>query len=187
MAQRMVFIGGPRQVGKTVLSLQASSSAQKKYSGYVSWDDVQARSQLLKGLIPLDQKIIIFDEIHKYRKWRNLIKGIYDLHKTEHQFIVTGSARLDHFKKGGDSLFGRYHYYRLHPFTLSELSSNPSQKDLEALLKLSGFPEPFLSGSHKTYKRWHLERVERVVYTDINDLENIKDIASMQVLVESLE
>ncbi len=137
---------------------------------------------MLKGQIPLKTKLIIFDEIHKYRKWRSLVKAIYDLNKHEHQFIVTGSARLDHFKKGGDSLFGCYHHYRLHPFTLSEISKEPTKEDFDLLFKLSGFPEPLFSSSHRSYKRWHLERIERVVYTDINDLENIKDIVGMPLI-----
>ncbi len=184
---RMVFIGGPRQVGKTTLALQFAKMSSLKYPGYLSWDDLKARSNLLKGQIPSQQKLIIFDEIHKYRKWRSLVKGIYDINKEEIKFIVTGSARLDHFKKGGDSLFGRYHYYRLHPFTLSELSKKPNKKDFEQLFNLSGFPEPLLAGSIRDYKRWHLERIDRVVYTDINDLENIRDIASLQILVEALD
>lgn len=187
LTKRMAFIGGPRQVGKTTLALQlAGSRVGAKYPGYMSWDDLRARSELLNGRFPSGQQIIIFDEIHKYRKWRNLIKGIYDLNKADLQFIVTGSARLDHFKKGGDSLFGRYHYYRLHPLSLLELNKNPTDSDLASLLTLSGFPEPFLAGSLRDYKRWHLERIDRVVYTDINDLENIRDVASLQILIEAL-
>lgn len=186
LKKRMVFIGGPRQVGKTTLALQFASVHTTKYRGYVSWDDQISRARLLRGEIPSQEGLIIFDEIHKYRQWRNLIKGIYDLNKDEIKFIVTGSARLDHFRRGGDSLFGRYHYYRLHPFTLSEINSDPTPKDLEALMNLSGFPEPFLAGSFRDYKRWHLERIERVVYTDINDLENIRDITSIQLIVDSL-
>ncbi len=186
LKKRMVFVGGPRQVGKTTLALQFAKNHTPKYPGYISWDDIQSRSNLLRGKIPSGQRLIILDEIHKYRKWRNLVKGLYDINKDEIRFIVTGSARLDHFRNGGDSLFGRYHYYRLHPLTLTELNPAASAKDCELLLNLSGFPEPFLAGSMRDYKRWHLERIERVVYTDINDLETIRDIASMQVLVESL-
>lgn len=186
LRSRMVFIGGPRQVGKTTLALRFAKTHSTKYPGYISWDDLKSRAGLLRGELPSGQKLIILDEIHKYRQWRNLVKGLYDLNKDELQFIVTGSARLDHFKKGGDSLFGRYRHYRLHPITLAELSAQPTAKDTEALLNLSGFPEPFLAGSLRDYKRWHLERIERVVYTDINDLESIRDITALQILVDSL-
>lgn len=183
---RMVFIGGPRQVGKTTLALSFLNPENSKNQAYVNWDNLKSRSSFLRGEFAGGEKLLIFDEIHKYRNWRNIIKGLYDVNKEDIQFIVTGSARLDHFKKGGDSLFGRYHYYRLHPFSLTEINKNPSREDLDHLLRFSGFPEPFLAASDRVYKRWHLERIERVVYTDINDLEAIHDIASMQLLVETL-
>lgn len=186
LKKKMVFVGGPRQVGKTTLALQFAKNHSTKYAGYISWDDLPARANLLRGQLPSSVNLVILDEIHKYRQWRSLVKGLYDKNREELKFIVTGSARLDHFKKGGDSLFGRYHYYRLHPLTLRELSAKPSAGDLESLLKFSGFPEPFLAGSERDYKRWHLERIERVIYTDINDLENIRDIAALQILVDSL-
>lgn len=187
LQRRMVFIGGPRQVGKTTLALSFLKSGSSKSPAYLSWDHVPSRSLILNGKIPSDQALIIFDEIHKYSKWRSLVKGLYDVHHEDTKFIVTGSARLDHFKKGGDSLFGRYRYYRLHPFSLNELSKVPNKSDFESLFELSGFPEPLFSGKLTDYKRWHLERIDRVVYTDINDLENLKDIASMQLLVEALD
>jgi predicted AAA+ superfamily ATPase len=187
LKKRMVFIGGPRQVGKTTLALSFLKNSSPKNLAYLSWDSIPSRSKILKGEIPLNEKIIIFDEIHKYSKWRSLIKGLYDIHHEEVKFMVTGSARLDHFKKGGDSLFGRYRYYRQHPFSLMELSKHPTKNDFDQLFTLSGFPEPFFSGKLSEYKRWHLERIDRVVYTDINDLENLKDIASMQILVEALD
>jgi predicted AAA+ superfamily ATPase len=184
--KKMVFIGGPRQVGKTTLALSFFDHPNRKKIAYLNWDNRPSRSQILSGEPPPGTPLVIYDEIHKYGQWRSLMKGLYDIHHGEINFIVTGSARLDHFKKGGDSLLGRYRYFRLHPFSLSELSKNPNKGDLEHLLQFSGFPEPLFSGSTKEYKKWHLERIDRVVYTDINDLENIKDIASMQILIESL-
>jgi predicted AAA+ superfamily ATPase len=186
LKKRMVFIGGPRQVGKTTLALSFLDSPADKKRAYLNWDDRLVRKQILSGQVPSNQSLVIYDEIHKYRQWRNLMKGLYDSNKDEIEFIVTGSARLDHFKKGGDSLFGRYRYFRLHPLSLSELSSKPTKEDFHSLFHLSGFPEPLFSGKEKEYKRWNLERIDRVVYTDINDLESIKDIASMQLLVEAL-
>lgn len=185
--KRMVFIGGPRQVGKTTLALSFLDKPSPKSPAYLNWDSIPGRSSILSGKFPPDEKLIIFDEVHKYSKWRSLIKGLYDIHHEETRFIVTGSARLDHFKKGGDSLFGRYRYYRQHPFTLRELSKDPDKSDFESLFNFSGFPEPLFSGKISDYKRWHLERIDRVVYTDINDLENLRDIASMQILIEALD
>lgn len=183
----MVFIGGPRQVGKTTLALEFLKPASVKNPSYLNWDNIQARSSFLKGEIPLSSGTIVLDEIHKYSKWRNTLKGLFDVHKDDVKFLVTGSARLDHFKKGGDSLLGRYFYYRLHPLSLMELSNKPNKEQAQALLQLSGFPEPFFSGREKDYKRWHLSRVDRVIYSDINDLENVRDVALLQILLESLD
>ncbi len=70
---------------------------------------------------PGDDDLLIFDEIHKYRKWKGLIKGKYNKHKEKFNFLITGSARLDIHRRGSNPLQGRYHYYRLHPFTLAEV------------------------------------------------------------------
>ena len=182
LLEKMVFIGGPRQVGKTTLAKQVL----KKKTAYLNWDNVEHRYSIIKNQLPLYTKELIFDEIHKFVKWRSFIKGFYDTYGDKIKVIITGSARLDHFKKGGDSLFGRYHYFRLHPFSLRELNKKPTPDDVNTLLNLGGFPEPILKGSKRSYRRWALERLHRVVYTDINDLENIKEISSIEVLTHSL-
>jgi predicted AAA+ superfamily ATPase len=143
LQKKMVFIGGPRQVGKTTLSLSYLTPPSVKNPQYLNWDNPTDQKIILKDEISFASKVCVFDEIHKYKKWRTLIKGIYDKNFEDHQFIVTGSARLDHFRKGGDSLLGRYRYFRLHPFTASEL--NASSSDIQALLKFGGFPEPYFS------------------------------------------
>src|SRR4030067_1456904 len=104
---RMVFVGGPRQVGKTTFALSCLSARSEKHPAYLNWDDVHARAPLMRGELPPNQPVIILDEIHKYARWRNLIKGFYDTKKTETAFIITRTSRLDHYSKGGDSLDGR--------------------------------------------------------------------------------
>ena len=182
LLEKMAFIGGPRQVGKTTLARQLI----RNKSSYFNWDNVEHRYSIIKNQIPSSKKELIFDELHKFVNWRNFIKGFYDTYGDKMKIIVTGSARLDHFKKGGDSLFGRYYYFRLHPFSLRELNKQPKPDDVNTLLNLGGFPEPILKGSQKSYRRWALERLNRVVYTDINDLENIKEISSIELLTHSL-
>ena len=183
---RMVFVGGPRQVGKTVFAVGFLDPPDIQQPGYLNWDDVQVRSALMKGELPSGQPVIVLDEIHKYARWRNLIKGFYDTRKTETAFIVTGSARLDHYRKGGDSLQGRYHYYRLHPFSLRELNPDPSKSDLEHLLTFGGFPEPLLRGEERFRRRWQRERTHRVIYDDIRDLERVREISLLELLAEEL-
>lgn len=186
LKSRMVFIGGPRQVGKTIFALTFLSEVTEKHPAYLNWDNVTTRSSLLRGELPPKEKCIVLDEIHKFGKWRNLVKGFYDTNKSERSFIITGSARLDYYSRGGDSLQGRYHYYRLHPFSLIELNKEPSKEDFRRLLKFGGFPEPFLKGEEKFWRRWQNERTRRVVSEDIRDLENVKDISLLELLALEL-
>ncbi|MFH1378990.1 MAG: AAA family ATPase [bacterium] len=119
LTKKMVFLGGPRQVGKTTLALQIIPDKQ----GYLNWDIPEHREQILLRQLPA-QKFLVFDEIHKYRSWRNYLKGLYDLRRSSHQILVAGSARLDFYRFGGDSLQGRYHFLRFHPLSTAELKIN---------------------------------------------------------------
>ena len=182
----MVFLGGPRQVGKTTFGLALLGAQDKRHAGYLNWDDPRVRPDLLRGELPSQQELIVLDEIHKFPRWRNLVKGMYDTEGDHISFLVTGSARLDHYRKGGDSLQGRYHYYRLHPFTLGELQASASTADVQALLQFGGFPEPLLAGNAQIWRRWQRERLARVVYEDLRDLESVREVALVELLVEAL-
>ncbi|MCP4298160.1 MAG: ATP-binding protein [Proteobacteria bacterium] len=186
----MVFLGGPRQVGKTTLSLlvlnQKIPFRGKLPQAYINWDVIPDKEVLTLGKLPGNEALIVFDEIHKYAHWRNLIKGFYDRHHPHISFLVTGSARLDYYAKGGDSLQGRYHYYRLHPLTLGEISSDYHPGGLKTLLEFGGFPEPFLAQSKRSHRRWHRERMSRVIHEDLRNLEHIQEISLMEVLIDAL-
>lgn len=205
LAEKMVFISGPRQVGKTTLARQVG---EKSYAGgysYLNWDNRQDRKSILSGSFAADKKLFIFDEIHKYKNWKNYLKGEYDKNKDKINILVTGSARLDIYRKGGDSLLGRYRSYRLHPFSMAELLNNKEKynytphKDLffpgtnkvhrdlfKNLFKFGGFPEIFIKQNERALRRWHNERADRLIKEDIRDIENLRDISSLQVLVELL-
>jgi len=186
LKSKMVFIGGPRQVGKTTLALSFLPEPNTKSPAYFNWDDVPDRSKLMRGELPPNEQIIILDEIHKFARWRNLVKGFFDKKREEMSFLITGSARLDYYSKGGDSLHGRYHYYRLHPFSLRELSAVPTKDDLDLLLKFGGFPEPLFKSEEKFWRRWQWERLQRVIYDDIRDLETVKEISLLELLASEL-
>ena len=186
LRNKMVFLGGPRQVGKTTLALALLKPAAARQRSYLNWDDPAVRPRLLRGEIPAKQKLIVLDEIHKYPRWRNLVKGLYDSNRGQLSFLITGSARLDYYRRGGDSLHGRYHYHRLHPFSLREINQSPNQNDLKTLLKFGGFPEPLISGNTRVWRRWQRERLSRVIYEDVRDLENIREIGLLELLVEAL-
>ena len=195
LQKKMVFLGGPRQVGKTALGLHLSE--QFKDPLYLNWDSTPHRERILKSKWPVEIDFILLDEIHKYGSWKRWIKGIWDTRLNYEKIMVTGSSKLDVYRRGGDSLLGRYHYYHLHPFSLAEinrkspasLESRPTLgfdqeagKGLDLLFQFGGFPEPFLSGRQRTLRRWHRSRFERIFREDIRDLENIRSLSQLELL-----
>lgn len=202
LKDKMVFMGGARQVGKTTL---AELIGKKDYPAfdYLNWDNREDRKNIIESKFSASAKLLVFDEIHKYKQWKNYVKGLFDKDKDKLDILVTGSARLDLYRKGGDSLMGRYHYYRLHPFSLREaMSIKPDIKALKEpkflppsknsaglfkdLFHFGGFPEPFIKQDEKTLRRFHNEYVDRLIREDIRDVEQIRDLSNLQVLVELL-
>ena len=204
---KMAFISGPRQCGKTTLVRSLENKLENDVR-YFTWDDDEFRKLWLHNpknifehasFSDKKKQIIILDEIHKQRTWKRSLKGLYDLYKEHVSFVITGSARLDIYRKGGDSLQGRYFHYHLHPFSLaeSERISSPPQKDwlmhthqsfpLESLLTLGGFPEPLLSASEKEASRWRRLRRERLIREDVRDLRSVNDLQAIENLTLLLE
>lgn len=183
----MVFIGGPRQVGKTTLALTlVGPGADETHPAYFNWDDPRAAARLRRLELPAGEPLIVLDEIHKYARWRGLVKGIHDTEKSRRRIVVTGSARLDHYRKGGDSLANRYRHFRLHPFSPGELGRSVTKGDLETLLRFGGFPEPFLLQDEREHRIWQRDRVSRVVRDDLRDLEQVREISLVEQLVDLL-
>jgi hypothetical protein len=180
LEEKMVFVGGPRQVGKTTLARAVLPAAE----GYLNWDIPAHRERILRRELP-DTDAWVLDELHKYRRWRGFLKGLYDEFSAERRILVTGSARLDLYRFGGDSLQGRYHYLRLHPLSLAELATDTAN-DVEALLTLGGFPEPFLRGSAAHARRWSAEYRSRLIQGDVTSLESVHDLGMMERLMLAL-
>jgi len=176
LQKKMVFVAGARQVGKTTIAKHILPSQ----IGYLNWDIPENREQILKQELP-SVNMIVFDEIHKYHSWRNYLKGLYDKMAETRRILVIGSAKLDYYRYGGDSLQGRYHFLRLHPFSVAELNITTFH-DLMDLLKLSGFPEPFLSGSETEAKRWSREHRNLLIREEITSLENVSDLGNLELL-----
>lgn len=184
LQKKMVFVGGPRQVGKTTLATSLINHYHDGHPAYLNWDNVQARKTILKSTWPKNEPLIVLDEIHKRKGWQGLVKGIWDSWKNTQKFLITGSARLDIFRKGGDSMLGRYHYYRIHPYTLPEMGL--TKQNLEILFTFGGFPEPLLEQNKTELRRWHLQRVSKLVRIDLRDLENVSDLDKVELLAENL-
>jgi predicted AAA+ superfamily ATPase len=188
LKNKMVFISGPRQVGKT--SLSESLLSKLASDQYYSWDRREHREVVRKGTWDRSKKLVVFDELHKFRGWKSWLKGIYDTEKRHGPaLLVTGSAKLNVFRHGGDSLLGRYHHYRLHPFSLKEWKATTGgdvQTGLKMLLERSGFPEPLFSKKMTDIDRWRKERLELVLRDDVISLENIRNLSGLESLMDLL-
>ncbi|MFZ2956447.1 MAG: ATP-binding protein [Candidatus Ozemobacteraceae bacterium] len=181
----MVFITGPRQVGKTYFSKEIQGEFQK--SVYLNNDDISDMELIRRRSWPLNTNLVILDEIHKMNGWKAFLKGTFDTRPPSQSFLVTGSARLDTFRQAGDSLAGRYFLYRLHPFSVKELSGNMAPYEaLSILNRLGGFPEPFLSASEDEASRWRKQYYTDLVREDIMDFSRISEIRALRLLLEML-
>ena len=208
----MIFLAGPRQSGKTTLAQMISERFINRL--YVNWDNPEDRIRLLEHPFFFQEierhdrtaPFIIFDEIHKYRDWKNYLKGVYDRFHKEFQFLVSGSGRLDVNRKGADSLAGRHYLFHLWPFTLAELSGigrtfedfrkaplelqvekEPERKEVwSALEQFSGFPEPYLGAKETSYRRWSNSYSQQLVREDIRDLTHIQAIGDLETLYHLL-
>lgn len=204
----MIFLAGPRQVGKTTLAQIISRSFKNNL--YFSWDIAQHRTRLIENptfFEAVERKdsstpLIVFDEIHKYKDWKNYLKGIYDQFHDRYQFLISGSGRLDIYQKGGDSLAGRYFLFHLWPFTIAELGkrnvkineflNDPLQISMRGkselkkiwsqLSELSGFPAPYLSNRLTSYRRWSNNYSLQLIREDIRDLTGIKAVGDVETL-----
>jgi uncharacterized protein len=176
---KMILLAGPRQVGKTTLSKSIYKS-----SDYMNWDIDEDRTRILNKEFR-KAPLWIFDEIHKFSRWRNYLKGIYDQQGQSQKILVTGSAKLDILRKGGDSLQGRYYFHRLMPLTFAELNMK-SNRDLLTLYHLSGFPEPFLNGQKSNANRWSRFYRQRVVREEISSNEQFNDLATIELMYQRL-
>ncbi len=197
-SNKMAFISGPRQVGKSTLAKGLLQVPQQ----YFNWDSTGFRKKWVKdpeiAIGNEMQGIIVLDEIHKDRRWKQRLKGLYDMRGNSLHILVTGSARLDFYRKGGDSLMGRYIPYRLHPFSVGETTTPHSPDECESFLKgpapyswddlvqYSGFPEPFMQASVSKAARWSRLRLERLVQEDVRDFRAVDDIQAVKVLVDLL-
>jgi len=202
--RQMAFVSGPRQVGKT-------TTCRVHGDSYIDWDNIDDRESILAGPARLidhyrldrlsrTKPVVIFDELHKYPRWKQFLKGFFDTYADQLRILVTGSSRLDVYRRGGDSLMGRYFLYRMHPFSVAETLTQdlPDEKriirppkklspaNFDALWTHGGYPEPFLKRDMRFSRRWQSLRLEQLVREDIRDLTQIQQLDQLELLVKLL-
>lgn len=206
--RQMAFLTGPRQVGKTTLGKRCALEGSPTH--YLNWDSVDDREVMIAGTQAILEKYsgdvltteakptLVFDELHKYKDWKQLLKGYFDTLEDRYHIIVTGSAKLNTFRKSGDSLMGRYFLYHIHPLSVAEiLGRNVATQDIcapqkindeqwENLLNFGGFPEAYLKGSKQFYQRWSRLRHEQFFFEDLRELSKIYDISRIELLAQLL-
>lgn len=200
--RQMAFLAGPRQVGKTTLGKGVAGA-------YFGWDNQDTREAVLGGpgrvaaqaglgAARAEPPVVAFDEIHRYSRWKTFLKGFFDEYEGRCKVVVTGSARLDVYRRGGDSLMGRYFPYRVHPFSVGELarqevprepvraSAPIPDEDWEALQEHGGFPEPFLRRNAAFSRRWRRLRAAQLVREDVRDLTRTAELDQVEMLARLL-
>ena len=209
----MVMLAGPRQAGKTTF---ARDIVAKDYQDtiYFNWDKATDKQKLIKDPVFFTKEpcsssssrpLVILDEIHKYRHWKNYLKGVYDECSKEYQFLVTGSGRLEFSRKAGDSLAGRFLRFHIFPLTLGELSTHrrvlrdfiadplegfdgASAKGMSdafhSLWDLSGFPEPFTKGRKTFWSTWSLAYGQQIVRDDLKTVADIRNLDLVETLFD---
>ena len=185
LKEKIVILSGPRQVGKTTLSKQLIPSNM-----YLNYDSAADRKIIRKEEWARDVELVIFDELHKMKNWKSWIKGVYDTEGIPPSLLVTGSARIETYRKGGDSLAGRFFSYRLHPLTVKEICAyldETPKAALDKLVSFGGFPEPYLKNSETFAKRWRKTHVDTIIREDLLDLERVRDIKSIEILIDLLK
>jgi predicted AAA+ superfamily ATPase len=198
----MAFVSGPRQVGKT-------TTCRELADAYLDWDNDDHREIILTGPLAVAQHagmdrvrerqpVVVLDELHKHSRWKEFLKGLFDTYENRGRFVVTGSSRLDVYKRGGDSLMGRYFPYRMHPFSVAELArvgvpesllqapAKIANTDWRALLEHGGYPEPFLKRDRRFTTRWRRIRRDQLLRQDVRDMTRIQDLGQLTTLAQLL-
>ncbi|MBP5321199.1 MAG: ATP-binding protein [Kiritimatiellae bacterium] len=199
----MAFLSGPRQSGKTTLVKSLATD-------YLNWDDSDVRLAVAAGQsetvrrFALDRlssgkPVVVFDELHKYPRWKGFLKGFFDVYGEGMKILATGSAKMDIYKRGGDSMMGRYFPYRMHPLSVAELLdvSLPGEnlirpprplddEEWNSLVEFGGFPEPFTRRNRRFSLRWRDLRMDQMMLDDIRTLTQVQELEQIRILAEIL-
>jgi uncharacterized protein len=187
LARKLVMLTGARQAGKTTLARQLMAGFEP--AQYLNWDVPADRLLITQHAWSPKARLVVFDEIHKMRDWKSFLKGAWDGREPGQAMLVTGSARMETFRQGGESLAGRYQAWRLHPFSVRELMVTlgvTAEQALERLLERGGFPEPCLHGDAADADRWRAQYATDLVREDVLDFSRVHEVRTLQLLFEML-
>lgn len=202
--RQMAFVSGPRQVGKTTVCRNHSDY-------YLNWDNTDNRALIVKGpaaiaesmglnMLSESKSTVLFDELHKFSRWKQFLKGFFDTYADRSNIMVTGSSKMDVYRRGGDSLMGRYFLYHMHPFSIAEIACQDlpdpkkiirgpqkiSKDNFSALWNHGGYPEPFLKRDDRFSRRWQKLRLLQLMREDVRDLTQIHQLDQLELLVQLL-
>ena len=184
LSKKMVFLVGPRQVGKTWLAKKIGG--YYKNTIYLNYDSISDREMIKNQSWLPDTELVILDELHKMKNWKNYLKGLYDTKRPELKILVTGSARMETFRKSGDSLAGRFFVHHLLPLSLSELKNEEIKDKMNLLIERGGFPEPFLAVTKEEADRWRKFYADSLIREDIVTFDTVSNLKALYDVFEIL-
>ena len=209
---KIAMVSGPRQCGKTTF---AKMLLRERGTGrYHNWDEFEFRRAWGKSpadLVPPAKgkpvPLVVLDEIHKDRLWKRNLKGLYDTLERPCDFLVTGSARLNVYRRGSDSLMGRYYHFRLHPFSLREMERSDflrpdeavdslfsravalgkhAEDHLTSLMTYGPFPEPLFGQDARKANMWRRTHEQIVIREDLRDISRLPDLGRLELMTAML-
>lgn len=167
-SQSAVALLGPRQVGKTTLAHQLSTSRPSVYLDLENPDDLAVLSDPVSTLSLYSDRMVILDEVQRMPELFTALRGLIDRYRREGRgngrFLFLGSASIDLLRQSSESLAGRIAYRELAPFNLLEVDHEAA---VEQLWLRGGFPDSYLAPSDNVSMQWRRDFVRTYLERDI--------------------